>query len=43
MNKDIHVRLSEQQHEKIKAAAADKGISISTFMRWAALEAAQAS
>ena len=43
MGKDIHVRLSDEQHAKIKAAAAEKGISISTYVRWAALEAARQS
>ena len=42
MNKtsQVHVRLSPQQHDAIKQAAEAKGISLSTFMRWAALQAA---
>ena len=40
LTKDIHVRLSAEQHDKLKRAAHDRGISISTYLRWAALEAA---
>lgn len=36
----IHVRLSPEQHDTIKKAAESKGISTSTFMRWASLQAA---
>lgn len=43
MGKDVHVRLSEEQHAKLKVAAAERGITISTYVRWAALEAARAS
>lgn len=39
----IHVRLSPEQHEAIKKAAEAKGISISTFMRWASIEATKAA
>ena len=44
MNKtsQVHVRLSPQQHDAIKQAAEAKGISLSTFMRWASIEAAKA-
>jgi uncharacterized protein (DUF1778 family) len=38
----IHVRLSPDQHDTIKKAAEAKGISMSTFMRWASIEAAKA-
>lgn len=40
LTKDIHVRLSAEQHDKLKRAAHDRGISISTYLRWAALETA---
>ena len=43
MTKDTHVRLSMDQHERIKKAAHDRGVSISTYIRWAALEAAAKS
>jgi hypothetical protein len=43
MTKDTHVRLSTDQHERIKKAAHDRGVSISTYIRWAALEAAAKS
>lgn len=39
--KSTHVKLSEQQLAAIEVAASRKGIAVSTFMRWAALEKAE--